>query len=273
METQELLLAEEALVLAEVRATRGSAPRDAGAWMLVAAGAVAGTIGGGQLEYMAIDRARVMLRRGLPAETMKVPLGPAIGQCCGGHVELRLTPVDEAMAARIEARIAAEAAAAPEVLVFGAGHVGRALAAALLLLPVRARLIDQRAEELAMAAAGVETTLSPLPEAEVAAAGPGAAFVVTTHDHALDFLIADAALARGDAAYVGLIGSATKRAKFGAWRRSTGVATDPLAGLTCPIGGPSGDKRPAVIAALVAAEIMARLGAPASARTLAPAWK
>jgi xanthine dehydrogenase accessory protein XdhC len=155
-------------------------------------------------------------------------------------------------------RLAAEAAALRRVLIFGAGHVGRALAAALRLLPVRALLIDQREAELALAG-DVETRLTPLPEAEVAPAPPGSVFVVLTHDHALDFLIAEAALARGDAAYVGLIGSATKRARFEGWRRRNG-ASGPADGLVCPIGGSSGDKRPAVIAALTAAEIMTRLG-------------
>ncbi len=265
MQPRDLLISGAPLVLAEIGATRGSAPREAGAWMLVSPEAVAGTIGGGQLEYVAIDRARAMLRRGFAAETMDVPLGPALGQCCGGHVRLRLTPVDEALATALEARIEAEAQAEPEVIVFGAGHVGRALAAALLLLPVRARLVDQRAGELAMAAEAVATTLSPLPEAEVDAAAPGSAFVIMTHDHALDFLIADAALRRGDAAYVGMIGSETKCARFAAWRRRTGVTGDPIAGLTCPIAGPSGDKRPAVIAALAAAEIIGRLGAQQNA--------
>lgn len=264
MEPRDLLAAGTPLILAEVSATRGSAPRDAGAWMLVAAEAVAGTIGGGQLEYIAIDRARILLRRGLAAETMQVPLGPAIGQCCGGQVRLTLTPVDSWTRRMLEARMEDEEAARPEVLVFGAGHVGRALAAALTLLPVRVRLIDQRVGELALASPGVPTTLSPCRRRRWGAA-PGSAFVVMTHDHALDFLIADAALARGDAAYVGLIGSDTKRAKFRSWRRRTGVAGDPLAGLTCPIGGPSGDKRPAVIAALVAAEVITRLTAPARA--------
>jgi xanthine dehydrogenase accessory factor len=266
MEPRDLLAAGAPLVLAEVSATRGSAPREPGAWMLVAAEAVAGTIGGGQLEYMAIDRARVLLRRGLTTETMEVPLGPSIGQCCGGHVRLTLTPVDKWTSHMLDARIHAEEAAQPEVLVFGAGHVGRALAAMLTLLPVRVRLIDQRVAELALSAPDVPTTLSPLPEAEVAAARPGSAFVILTHDHALDFLVAGAALDRGDAAYVGMIGSETKLARFRSWHRRTGAAKDSAAGLTCPIGGPSGDKRPAVIAALVAAEIIGRLGSPQTAQ-------
>lgn len=247
-------------VLVEVEAVRGSAPREAGAWMLVSAEDVAGTIGGGQLEYMALDRARRMLRGDAASERMDIPLGPEIGQCCGGRVVLALTSVDEALATALRRRLAAEAAARPLVLIFGAGHVGRALAAALSLLPVRALLIDQRAEELSLAPGGVETRLTPLPEAEVAQAPPGAAFVVLTHDHALDFLIADAALTRADAAYVGLIGSKPKRARFAAWRAQSGLArSKALEGLTCPIGGASSDKRPVVIAAMVAAELMTEL--------------
>jgi xanthine dehydrogenase accessory factor len=251
-----------ATVLVEVTGVVGSAPREPGAWMMVAADACAGTIGGGQLEYMAIDHARALLRRGEGSARLDVPLGPEIGQCCGGRVALDLTAVDCGLAGALRRRVETEARAAPEVLVFGAGHVGRALAAALALLPVRAVLIEQRAGELALAPAGVAARLTPLPEAEVAAAGPGAAFVVMTHDHALDFLIAAAALDRGDAAYVGLIGSKSKRARFRAWRRETGArAEGAVRGLVCPIGGASGDKRPAVIAAMAAAEIMAALGA------------
>ena len=246
-------------VLVELAAVRGSVPRDAGAWMLVSEGDVAGTIGGGQLEYLAIDHARRMLRQLDTASDLDVPLGPEIGQCCGGRVSVTFRTLDEDLRTELGARLAGERDRRPEVLVFGAGHVGRALCASLALLPVRAILIDSRADEMARAPGGIETRLTPLPEAEVANAPPGSTFVVLTHDHALDFLITDAALARRDAAYVGLIGSATKRARFAKWRAEHGAAggTD---GLTCPIGGPSGDKRPEVIAAHTAAEIMARLG-------------
>ncbi len=258
----DLLAGDAPCALVEVVEARGSVPREAGAWMLVTAEAFAGTIGGGQLEYIALDNARRLLRTGAAAETLDVPLGPEIGQCCGGRARLRVARVGAAGRAALAARLAAERASQPQVLVFGAGHVGRALMAALDLLPVRAILIDGRAAELALAPRTAETRYVALPEAEVAAALPGSAFVVLTHDHALDFLIADAALARGDAAYVGLIGSKTKRARFAAWRAETGTPrAAALSGLTCPIGGPSGDKRPEVIAAMTAAEIMRRLAA------------
>src|SRR5690606_30228619 len=121
--------------------------------------------------------------------------------------------------------------------VFGAGHVGRELGGFLALLPVRAMLIDTREAELAHVPDGVELILAPMPEAIVRQAPPKAAFVVLTHDHSLDFLIAREALLRRDAAYIGMIGSRTKRAVFTRWFRSMGDDPDLLASLTLPIGG------------------------------------
>ena len=106
----------------------------------------------------------------------------------------------------------------PHVYVFGAGHVGDALAMALSLVPVRIVLVDTREDELsASTVPGIETCLTAMPEAVVRDAPAGSAFVILTHDHALDFLIAAEALRRDDAAYVGMIGSKTKRATFKNW--------------------------------------------------------
>ncbi|MDP5305497.1 xanthine dehydrogenase accessory protein XdhC [Paracoccus spongiarum] len=240
------------MIRVRVVSVKGSAPREVGAEMFVGVGRPEGTIGGGQLEYMAIDRARQMLAKGETEARMDVPLGPEIGQCCGGRVVLQLdrsgpTPEEQ-----------------PEVLIFGAGHVGRALALALQPLPVRVRLIDARPEELDLAAPGVATVLTPLPEALVRDAAPGSAVVILTHDHALDFLLAAEALARTDLAYVGMIGSATKRAQFARFARDRGLDPAPL---TSPIGaGFSPDKRPEVIAAYTAAELIARLTATISSK-------
>ena len=114
----------------------------------------------------------------------------------------------------------------------------------------------------------VEQACIALPEAELRAAPPGSAFVILTHDHALDFLLVREALLKGDAAYVGMIGSKTKRARFAHWlRQDLEREADPLLeGLTCPIGaGGANDKRPAVIAAMVAAEIMTAMERPVAA--------
>jgi xanthine dehydrogenase accessory factor len=259
-ETVEAFLAEGPAMLVRVETAKGSTPREAGAWMLVSWTGLLGTIGGGQLEYLAIDAARALLARGGLRQSLDVPLGPAIGQCCGGHTRLAVVRAEGATRERLLEVAAAEWRALPEVYVLGAGHVGRALAQALGLLPVRAVLVDGRAEELGLVPPGVETALTPLPEEVVRRARPGAAFVVLTHDHALDFLIVREALARGDAAYVGMIGSRTKRVSFLRWlREAEPVETGAL---VCPIGAAGRpDKRPEVIAAFVAAEIMQQLAA------------
>jgi len=249
---------EPACILIEVAGAGGSTPRDTDAWMLVSERATFATIGGGQLEHMAIDQARRALRLGTPAAAMNVPLGPEIGQCCGGRVNLAFTAVNPDVARNLIARSDRDIAARPHVYVFGAGHVGDALAYALSLAPLRVVLVDTREDELsASTAPHIETCLTAVPEAVVRDAPAGSSFVILTHDHALDFLIAAEALRRPDAAYVGMIGSKTKKATFRNWLSREVGAPELLANLVCPIGGTAvKDKRPAVIATLAAAEIM-----------------
>ncbi|HHZ07652.1 MAG TPA: xanthine dehydrogenase accessory protein XdhC [Rhizobiales bacterium] len=253
--------------LVEVAEALGSTPREAGAWMLVSPERTFGTIGGGQLEFMAIERARALLGAEAgqggasdgPA-TLDVPLGPEIGQCCGGRVVVSVRRLDGALRDEVLRRAEREDAANPTVLLFGGGHVGHALAAALALLPVRTIVVETRAEALGDLPPGVEARLTPVPEEMVREAPAGAAFVVLTHDHALDFLIVAEVLNRKDAAYAGMIGSKTKRATFRNWYLKTAGGDEAaLARLVCPIGGEVKDKRPSVIAALAAAEIVAAL--------------
>ncbi len=247
---------------------RGSSPRDSGTEMYVASAKLWGTIGGGQLEYLAIDVAREMLRDGALQRDMDVPLGPEIGQCCGGRVEMRLTRMRASDKERAEVSAREAEAALPHVYVLGAGHIGRALADLFQHMPVHCVLIDTRPEEIAQSAAQVETRISALPEADIHNAPAGSAFIVLTHDHALDFLLTAAALEREDAAYVGMIGSATKRAKFANWTRRH-CDNQSIEHLNCPIGASgSRDKRPSVIAAFVAAEVMAELTSETTATAL-----
>ncbi|MDX8439068.1 xanthine dehydrogenase accessory protein XdhC [Mesorhizobium australafricanum] len=287
--------------LVEVAATKGSTPREAGAFMLVSASAIFGTIGGGQLEYMAIDKARQLLSplegemaakrpegassaapatppggsaatlpsrgRGTRIEadevcaTLDVPLGPEIGQCCGGRVEVLIRLVDQSIEQELIANAEAEEAHLPHVYLFGGGHVGQALAASLALLPVHVVVVETRSEALEGMPDTVDTRLTPMPEAVVREAPAGSAFVILTHDHALDFLIVAEALKRDDTAYVGIIGSKTKKATFRNWFLKSAEGSDAQFGrLVSPIGGNAvKDKRPPVIAALAAAEIMTAL--------------
>ncbi len=253
------------VALVEVAEARGSTPREKGAWMLVSADAIFGTIGGGQLEYMAIDKARQMLGSSPSPVTgralLDIPLGPEIGQCCGGRVEVLVTVLDASRAAELIATAEAEDARLPHVYLFGGGHVGHALAAALALLPIQVVVVETRAEALEGFPPGVAKRLTPMPEEAVRDAPAGSAFVVLTHDHALDFLIVAEALKRADAAYVGMIGSRTKKATFRSWYLKTaGGTAERFRLLVSPIGGDGvKDKRPAVIAALAAAEIVTAL--------------
>ncbi|MCY0094088.1 xanthine dehydrogenase accessory protein XdhC [Hoeflea ulvae] len=245
-------------VLIRVLEAKGSTPRDEDAWMLISRTAAFGTIGGGRLELEAIDRAREVLA-GAEAAPMALPLGPAIGQCCGGHVTLSFEIIPPARFGEIEAMVRAEDARDPDVWLFGGGHVGRALADALLLLPVRVHVVETRADELEMTPLGAERHLTALPESLVKDMAPGSAVIMLTHDHALDFLIVSAALARDDLAQIGMIGSDTKRATFAHQFIREGGDKDRLAKLVCPIGRKIADKRPAVIAATVAADVIAAL--------------
>jgi xanthine dehydrogenase accessory factor len=258
------LFANPSAIAAELTSVRGSSPRESGAFMLIGPDSTIGTIGGGALEYLVIARAR-QVRDGVPSDPMDIPLGPEIGQCCGGRVEVSLRAVDAALAARLVARLQAEHAAHPHVYLFGSGHVGHALARALSLLPLQVHVIDTRPEELAGLPDNIEAKAVALPESVVRSAPAGSSYVILTHDHALDFLIANEALQRADAPYVGMVGSKTKRAKFTSWYLGEGGEAAALERLVLPIGGAAfprglGDKRPEVIAALAAAEIMVHIG-------------
>ena len=249
------------IALVEIVEARGSTPREVAAWMLVSPGDSFGTIGGGRLEFMAIERAREMIADEIATDRLDVPLGPEIGQCCGGRVKIDIALADDELRATIPRRVECEEALHPAVFIFGGGHVGHALAAALSLLPLGLTLVETRTGQIGDLPEGVEAKLTAVPEEIVRAAPAGAGFLVLTHDHALDFLIVAEALKRDDAAYVGMIGSKTKRATFASWYlKEAGGDEAKLARLVCPIGGADvKDKRPSVIAALAAAEVMRAL--------------
>ncbi len=258
-------------VVVEVIEARGSVPREAGARMLVALRDSAGTVGGGHLELKAIEHARTMLRTDdLAPRSEHFPLGPALGQCCGGAVTLAYAPLDADALARWPVD-------APRfhLQLYGAGHVGRAIARALAPLNVLVDWIDERDEEFP---AEFHAHGGPWPdhirkvcvdavEAEVRSAPAGAFYLVLTHQHDLDLRIAEAILKRGDFGFFGLIGSQTKRQRFVHRFEQRGIAEDAINRMTCPIGMPGIDgKEPEVIAASVVAQLLAASAAPTAAR-------
>lgn len=239
--------------------TKGSAPRDAGTAMWVTMAEVSGTIGGGNLEYQAIEQARKLLAdKGQTSLTQTYALGPLLEQCCGGSVVLSLEKMSLDAARAIE-REASEVQVRHPLYMFGAGHVGRAVYRALQPLPFSLHWLDERAEEFLNVSAGhaiMDHRSDPLDVVENAAAG--GLYLIFTHSHALDYEIVKAVLARGDARYCGLIGSRTKRARFeNRLLRERVVDVAGLEALTCPIGVPGiTGKEPEVIAAGVVAQLL-----------------
>jgi xanthine dehydrogenase accessory factor len=228
-------------VLVTVLTAKGSTPREAGAKMVVSVDGLAGTIGGGNLEYQCEAAARALLAAGDEGpSTRDFPLGPALGQCCGGHVTV-LFEVLRPLKLHIG--------------LFGAGHVGKALIKLLADLPCRVSWIDPRPEALpANLPPNVTPVRTPSPSRAVEGLPAGSLVLVMTHDHALDFEIVSEALRRSDFLAVGLIGSETKRARFVSRMARQGIASD---GLICPIGLPGIEgKEPAVVALSVAAQIL-----------------
>ncbi len=258
----ELLVTEPAIVRVTVTAVRGSSPREAGATMLVARQSQAGTIGGGNLEWRALEQARHMLAAGSAPllHTEELRLGPDLAQCCGGVVMLSLERMPATARAQLLARRAAqEREPAPALWIFGAGHVGKALLRLFDELPLFDILwIDSRAGLLpATHAAHVRTRCVPEPAELVCEAPAGAAFLVLTHDHELDFQICAAILARADAAWTGLIGSQSKAARFRSRLRRAGCSETAIATLQCPVGLTAiRSKLPAAIAVGIAAELL-----------------
>jgi xanthine dehydrogenase accessory factor len=148
------------------------------------------------------------------------------------------------------------------VLIFGNGHVGRALVTVLGALPAQVRWIDGREADFpATIPANAQIVLTDEPDEEIAHAPLGAFIVVLTHSHALDFALVEAALARDDWRYLGLIGSRAKRAQLERRLAARGMPASELARVVCPIGMRSGiairGKEPGAIAVAVAAEMIA----------------
>jgi xanthine dehydrogenase accessory factor len=255
-------LASEPAVLVQVQATEGSAPRDAGAWMAVFENALIGTIGGGHLEFEAIDRARALLKAsgiGQSAETMRLALGPSLGQCCGGVVHLRLERLTAADAPALRLRLDVERM---PVVLFGGGHVGHALAEVLARLPVALNWVDSR-EGIFPAGlpAHVLCEHSEPVQAAVKDLVPGSCVLIMSFSHAEDLDVLTQCLARQrlqqDLPFIGLIGSKTKWATFRHRLETRGYSAEELAQVTCPIGVPGiHGKEPEVIALAVAAQLL-----------------
>jgi xanthine dehydrogenase accessory factor len=229
-----------------VTGVQGSAPREEGAAMLVRPGAIEGTIGGGALEWEAMRLARQMLADGTDYAERKMPLGPALGQCCGGAVVLRFEAADTLEQAR-----------GADLWIWGAGHVGRAIVATMAPLPhVAITWADTGAARFPETVPeGVESVAAADLPRLMAHAPVHAHHLVLTYSHDIDLALCHAALARGFAS-CGLIGSETKWARFRKRLAALGHADAEISRIDCPIGDPGLGKHPQAIAVGVAGRLL-----------------
>ncbi|WQG57112.1 xanthine dehydrogenase accessory protein XdhC [Pseudomonas sp. RTB3] len=239
----------EPCVLVTIIDERGSTPRNAGSKMVVTAGRIFDTVGGGHLEYKAMQIAREMLASGSQYTRLeRFSLGASLGQCCGGVNVLLFEPMGQPQA---------------QIAVFGAGHVGRALVPLLASLPCRVRWIDSREQEFpALIPEGVTRIVNEEPVDEVEQLPTGSYCIVMTHNHQLDLELTAAILTRNDFTYFGLIGSKTKRVKFENRLRERGFDAALLQRMRCPMGLTEvKGKLPVEIAISIAGEIIATYNA------------
>ena len=251
-------------VLVRVRQVQGSGPREVGAWMAVFADTLVGTIGGGRLEFDAIEHARALLDSGAGETLRRFALGPSLGQCCGGVVHLGFEPVGPADIDRLRREFARADRQHLPVALFGGGHVGRAIVQLLGALPVRTHWIDSRDEVFPDTLPGNARAEHSGPvHGAVPLLEPGSHVLIMSFSHAEDLDVVAACLKRqrerADLPFVGLIGSHSKWATFRHRLEARGFAPAELAHITCPIGVPGVvGKEPEVIALAVAAQLMQR---------------
>lgn len=242
----------EGYSLITVLTTAGSTPREQGTKMVVTADRQFETIGGGHLEFKAIELARQALadsvnQRQNQQAIHSFPLASKLGQCCGGAVKLL-----------IETHVSHRQVLA----LFGAGHVAQALVPILAQLPLSVRWIDNR-ESLTPTAplpANVDYLCDDEPVGELPLLPAGSWVVIMTHDHQLDFELAEKALKHPDLPYVGMIGSQTKAKRFIHRLQSKGISEQQLARFVTPIGlSEIPGKLPVEVAVSVSAQIIQRL--------------
>jgi xanthine dehydrogenase accessory factor len=262
-------LALEDGVFITIDSFEGSSPREVGAWMLVLTGEVLGTVGGGNLEFRAIAHARELLAAkdlARPDELRRYPLGPSLGQCCGGVVQLKFAWIAAGDTIKTVAARAiihwSRGLNALKIALFGGGHVGKALVNALGALPCAITWIDSRDEIFpADVPSHVQCEHSAPVHAAVHSLPAGSYVLIMSFSHAEDLDVVSACLTRlrrhNDLPFIGLIGSKTKWATFRHRLEERGFSADEIARITCPIGidGIAG-KEPEVIAVSVAAQLL-----------------
>lgn len=230
------------VALVTVTKVLGSAPCRLGSKMIVVnQKEFYGTIGGGKLEFQVIDQACECLRNNV-LKSFAYTLGPEFEQCCGGKVELMIEPMNQA----------------PELYIFGAGHIGVALCNVLKNTPFNIHLIDGRENWRDTILIDPKVNYIDVPfdlYKQKVNWGPNCYCVILTHDHTLDYEITALAL-DSQTKYIGLIGSKTKKNRFNSRLIHELNFEQGITPVNCPVGLDLGGNNPQEIAISIAAELL-----------------
>ena len=229
------------IIKAKIINVKGSSPNKINDFMLVAPKDIFGTIGGGNLEYLVIEESKLMLKNKSKRKKLNIPLGPGIGQCCGGYVEIILTLHKDTDAAMKDEKV--NDSFKEDLYIFGAGHIGQALIETIGNLNFNTYLIDSREEYLKMSVnKDVNYLLSKEPWKVVNKLKDNAYYVVLTHSHEYDLKILNEILTK-KFTFVGLIGSTTKKNRFFKRLTENGHDKNIIKKIECPIGVDIGNSK------------------------------
>ena len=203
------------IIKAKLISTEGSVPRDTGTFMLITPKYLFGSIGGGQLEYSVIQKAKKFLNENeiINNEIINIPLGPSIGQCCGGYAQVKITKYDNGLQSLKNEKLKINKL--DNLYIFGAGHIGQKLSSKSVDLDFNVHLIDSRNEYLKIQNKKEITPIfTTYPWMLIKNLPKRSYYIVLTHSHDYDFKIINEILNLNTFQFIGLIGSKTKRKRF-----------------------------------------------------------
>ena len=220
------------IIKAKIINTEGSVPSNTGNYMFISQEDIFGTIGGGRLEYLVINKSKKLLKNKIKkSETLSIPLGPGIGQCCGGYVQIQLTHHANGEKS-LENSLKNN-----NLFIFGAGHIGQALSSKSLDLNFNVHLIDSRKNFLLMNEyKDIDYIFAKEPWKLIKNLSSDSYYVILTHSHDFDFKIINEIIRLNNFIFIGLIGSKTKNKRFVSRLNKLGYKKSLIDKIECPIG-------------------------------------
>ena len=246
------------VIKAKLISTEGSVPRNSGTFMIISNNCIFGSIGGGQLEYSVINKSREKLKenKNIQSEIINIPLGPSIGQCCGGYARIKISKHRNGKESIMQENILNQSI--DNLYIFGAGHIGQTLSSRSIDLDFNIHLIDSRKEYLDIQKDKKITNIfAKFPWMLVKNLPVCSYFIVLTHSHDYDFKIINEILNFNTFKFIGLIGSKTKMKRFNNRLIKLGHNKSTINRVECPIGLENiKSKKPGEIAISIIARLL-----------------